>query len=184
MPFFSSLREKRLWLCTLLVIVGIYSSLFLGKPMLDTFGDQNMQAAIFMLGMLLTAATVIVHGFRIKPGSMELTIWMGMVAVYLMFFLRLGLPERSHLMEYGVLAVFSHLALMERARRGNAILIPALVAFAFTFIIGILDECIQIFLPERVFDPTDILFNGLAASIAIATIVLLRWVRKRFGKVN
>ena len=73
---------------------------------------------------------------------------------------------------------------MERARRGNAILIPALVAFAFTFIIGILDECIQIFLPERVFDPTDILFNGLAASIAIATIVLLRWVRKRFGKVN
>ena len=87
--------------------------------MLDTFGDQNMQAAIFMLGMLLTAATVIVHGFRIKPGSMELTIWMGMVAVYLMFFLRLGLPERSHLMEYGVLAVFSHLALMERARRGN-----------------------------------------------------------------
>jgi VanZ family protein len=43
----------------------------------------------------------------------------------------------------------------------------------------VLDEFIQAFLPSRVFDPADILFNVLAAVMAAAASVALRWARRR-----
>ena len=45
--------------------------------------------------------------------------------------------------------------------------------------IGALDEGIQLFLPARVFDPTDILFNALAAGMAVGASLALRWARLR-----
>jgi VanZ family protein len=96
-----------------------------------------------------------------------------------MFFLRLGIPERSHLIEYSVLAIFIHKAFAERVSQGNKIAMPALLSFAVTFLIGVLDECIQLFLPNRVFDALDILFNGIAVTLAIGSNVFLVWVRKR-----
>jgi len=57
-----------------------------------------------------------------------------------------------------------------------------LIAFAITVAIGILDECIQIFLPSRVFDPLDMLFNSLAALMAIGGSMALHWARKKFRK--
>ena len=42
-----------------------------------------------------------------------------------------------------------------------------------------LDELIQGVLPDRVFDPWDILFNILAGLMAVLAIVALRWARGR-----
>jgi VanZ family protein len=58
----------------------------------------------------------------------------------------------------------------------------ALVALVFAFIIGVLDESIQLVLPNRVFDPQDILFNGFAVTMAIGSSALLTLIRKRYGK--
>jgi len=51
-----------------------------------------------------------------------------------------------------------------------------------TVFIGTCDEWIQIFLPNRVFDPEDILFNALSALMAIGVSLALQWPRKRFSK--
>ncbi len=95
---------------------------------------------------------------------------------------RLGFAERSHLFEYSVLAIFIHEALIERAIQGKKIPKPGLVAFLTAFAIGMLDEFIQLFLPGRVFDLIDILFNGLAAFMAIAASSAIRRVRKKISK--
>jgi hypothetical protein len=182
MPLFTSSREKRLWLYALIVFVAILSTLALGRPLQEMLIDQNIQGIVFMLGMILTGVTIIIHGLKTQTSKTEIIIWLGLAAVYLLFFLRLGLPERSHLIEYSVLAIFIHMALIERVSQGDQALMPALLAFAATLIIGILDECIQIFLPDRVFDPNDMLFNGLAGLMAIGSRMVLQWVRKKKSK--
>lgn len=182
MPIFKSSREKRLWLYASLVLVAIFSTLALGRPLQEMLRDQNVQAVFFLLGMILTAAAILVHGLRVRPSKTELAIWLGLAAVYIMFVFRLGAPERSHLMEYSVLAIFIHKALMERGTQEKQILMPALFAFLATAIIGVLDECIQIFLPSRIFDPVDMQFNSLAALMAIGASMILQWIRKKFSK--
>ena len=182
MPLFTSPREKRLWFYAILVLIAILSTLVFGQPLVRILDNQDIQAAIFMIGMALIGATVLLYGLNTQPSKTEITIWLGLTAVYLLFFLRLGLAERSHLIEYSVLAIFIHRALIERAGQKNQVLKTALFAFVFTFLIGVIDESIQIFLPSRIFDPLDILFNGLASFMAIGSSVAIRSVRKNISK--
>ena len=91
---------------------------------------------------------------------------------------RMVLPEeRTHLIEYGVVAVFIHEALKERTAQGRHVPVPALVAVVAASVVGTIDECIQAFLPSRVFDTEDILFNFLAATMAVVSSVALSWAR-------
>jgi VanZ family protein len=57
----------------------------------------------------------------------------------------------------------------------------ALLALLISFLIGVFDECVQIFIPRRVFDMADFLFNGLAAVIAIGASLLWQWIRKKMA---
>lgn len=177
MPLFTSRREKRLWLWALLVLLAIFSTLFVGRPLAELFGNQDVQAVIFLLGMLLVAAAILIHALKSKPDKFELAVWVGITAVYIMFILRLGLAERSHLIEYSVLAILIHKALKERLN-SEAIMKPALLALIITFLLGVFDECLQLFIPDRHFDPTDIVFNGIAISMAIGSSALISWIRK------
>lgn len=43
----------------------------------------------------------------------------------------------------------------------------------------VFDETIQLVLPSRVFDPINMLFNVLAAVMAVAASSALRWARER-----
>lgn len=181
---FTSYREKQYWQYAGVVLAVIISTLLFGHPLLGIFGSQNLQAAIFATGMLLTGGTILMYGIKNRPGKMELVVWLGFAAVFLMFFLRLGLPERSHVMEYSILAIFIHLALLERTRQGKKVPVPALLAFAVSFFIGVLDEGLQLFIPDRVFDFNDILFNGLVTAFAIGAGMVLRWIRRRMLKKN
>ncbi len=117
---------------------------------------------------------------KVRPGGVEIGVGLGVAATYLMVFVRMGIPvvERTHLIEYGVVAVFVYAALTERRSQGRRVPAPALLAVLATSLIGVLDECIQAFLPSRVFDPRDILFNVLAAVMAVAASALLGWIRQ------
>ena len=177
-----SARERRYWSYALAVAIAIFATLLMGRPLQQMLRDQNVQAVFFLSGMLLVGAAILVHGLRLRPDGRELAVWLGLAAVFTMFVFRLGAPERSHLIEYSVLAIFVHKALGERWVESASIWRTALMAWLFTFLIGVLDEGLQYWLPDRVFDTEDIVFNGIAATMAIGGSMIVNWARQRFGR--
>lgn len=177
---FTSRRERRLWAWTLAVVAAIYSTLGLARTLAGILREEGLLVAAFASGMALVGATVLILGLRSRPGSAEIGIALGIATAYYMVMVRMALPEeRTHLIEYGVVAVFIHEALKERSSQGRQVPIPALIAVAAASVLGVIDECIQAFLPSRVFDPEDILFNVLAATMAVASSAALTWARNR-----
>ncbi len=142
--------------------------------------NQGLTDVAFLASMLVVGLTVLTQGLKARPGGVEIGVGLGIPVVYFLVFLRLTMPERSHLIEYGVVAVFAYEALTERASQGRRVPVPALLAVVATALVGVLDECIQALLPSRVFDPRDILFNVLAGVMAVAASVALHWARTRF----
>jgi len=164
----------------LALVVTIYATLGFAGTLAGVLGDQGLNAATFVLGALLVLAAVVVHGFGGRPGGTEVFITVGVAAVYVLVFTRLTSPvERSHLIEYGVVAVLVYAALNERVSHGHRVPVPALLAIVATALIGAFDELIQAVLPNRVFDPIDIGFNTAAAVMAVAAAAALGWARRR-----
>jgi len=139
--------------------------------------NQLLSACVFLGCMLLVGLTILTQGLKVRPAGVEIGVGLGLVVVYLMVFFRLTLPERSHLIEYGVLAVFVYEALAERKSNGRRVPVPAVLAIVATSLVGTIDEFIQFILPSRYFEWTDLLFNCLAALMAVTAIVVLGWVR-------
>lgn len=79
------------------------------------------------------------------------------------------------------MAILIFEALDERVSQGGWVPVPAILAIILTSLIGTVDELIQLFLPNRVFDLTDILFNFLAALTTVIILVLLGWVRQSWN---
>ena len=166
-PLFSSRRERRLWIWTAACVAAIYATLGIAGTLVDELGPARLDVALFLLGMALVAATVLLGGLRFRPGGVDAAVALGVVTVYVLALSRMSFPERSHLIEYGVVALLVQAALIERARGGRQVpLVPVLAVFA-TALVGAVDECLQLLLPTRVFDPVDMLFNALAAAMAV-----------------
>ncbi len=181
LPFFSSDRERRLWAWTLAVVGAIYATLGLASTLAGALSDG--QAAVgFLVAMLLVGLSILTQGLKTRPGGVEIGVALGIAVVYLMVFFRMAIPERSHLIEYSVVAVLIYEAITERASQGRRVPVPALLAVLAASLVGVFDECIQWFLPSRVFDPLDILFNVLAGVMAVVACVVLGWARRRVGR--
>jgi len=177
---FTSKREKKLWTAVVIVILGIYALIFIGQPLAGQLRDREILTNGFWLAIFLVIATIAWHGWKRRFTYMEIGIWIGVITIYLLGFLRMAVPEeRSHLIEYSVLAIFIHEALKERLRNGKYVWKPALFSIIIASIIGLLDELIQLFIPARVFDPIDIFFNTLAAFLAISSSTAISWARKK-----
>ena len=180
MSIFSSRRERRLWVWTLIVVGVLYSTLGITPKVAASLLSKNLNAALFLLGMMLVGATIISRGLKIRLSGANLGIVLGVAAAYVLVFVRFtSTEERSHLIEYGVVAAFIHEALEERARQGRPVPFYPLIAILTTALIGVIDEFIQHFIPNRVFDPQDIFFNAMAGAIAVAAIAALAWAQKR-----
>ncbi len=175
---FYSQREKRLWLVSLSIVLAIFLTLFIGSPLAKILENQNVQAGFFLLGMLLVGLALFLNGIMPKSKA-DIGLLVGLAAIYVMFFLRLGLAERSHLIEYSVLTIFVHKAFEERARFKSFKLHPLLVAFCVVFGISLIDEGLQYVFPLRVFDYYDIIFNFMIISFAIISILLFYLIRKK-----
>ena len=180
MSLFTSHRERRLWLWTLVVLVAIYSTLGLVSTLAGELRDRGLIEASFWLGLFLIGAAIVMQGLKRRPGGAEIGVALGVAGAYLIAFLRMTSPEeRTHLIEYTVVALLIHEALTERASNGRRVPVPALFAIGATALLGVLDEGIQALLPSRVFDPIDILFNALAGLMAVLASVALAWARRR-----
>lgn len=120
---------------------------------------------------------VLTQGLRARPRGVEIGVGIGIAAVYIMVFARMGIVERTHLFEYSLVATLIYEALKERAGQGRLVRLPALLAILLSSLVGVIDEFIQLFLPSRVFDPIDMGFNALASFMAVIANVALTWAR-------
>ncbi len=177
---FSSKRERRLWLWTISLVVAIYSTLAFASTLVNELENRNrgFMVVAFLTCMFMVATTVLTQGLKTRPKGLEIGVAVGIAVVYFMVFLRTAMPERSHLIEYGVVAVFVYEALLERFEQGRRVPVPWLQAIALTTLIGTIDEAIQYVLPNRFFELEDILFNFLAALMAVVSMAALRWARR------
>ena len=177
MGFFTSKKERNFWIIALITTMVILSTLFIGRPLLDLLEDQNVRAIFFASGMLLVAITIALHAFFSQTTKIEIALIIGIAAIYLMFFLRLGMAERSHIIEFSVLAIAIHKALIERNKNGALKYATSWLAISITFFIGLIDECLQLFIPDRHFDPNDIVFNLIVIVTAVGFYILIAWIR-------
>lgn len=180
MALFSSARERFLWFWTIAVLLAIFSTLGLAQTLAGVLGRTGAPEVLFAVGMLLVLATIVSQGTNRRPAGREIAVASGVIAVYLLMFVRMSTAaERTHLMEYGVVAILIYEALAERVNQGHSVPAPALIAIIAAAAIGVLDESIQLFLPSRVFDPRDILVNVLASIMAVCSSMGLSWARQR-----
>ena len=162
------------------VVAAIYLTLGLARTLAGILRGTGILEMTFFLCFILVIATVIVFGLRARPRGLEIGIFLAVLIVYVLIFVRMSIPEeRTHLIEYGVVGVLIYEALKERSKNGRAVPVPVLLAIGITTIVGVIDESIQAVLPSRVFDPRDILFNFLAGMMAIASSAALGWARHR-----
>lgn len=180
MPLFTTDRERRLWGWTLAVAVAIYSTVAVAPSISVVLRNRERLTVAFVLALVLVVAMVVAHGLEIRPGGTEIAVAFGVAAAYSLMFLRMAIAEeRGHLVEYGVLAVLIFAALEERKCFGSHVPAPALLAVLAATALGLLDEGIQGFIPNRVFDWRDVGFNAVAAAMAIAATLALAWARRR-----
>lgn len=170
MSHFTSDRERRLWFWALAVVVAIYSTLGLAGTLADVLRNQNLLGVSFALGFLMVILAVVGSALKRRAGRREMWVLLGVTAVYVMVLVRMGVTaeERTHLFEYGVVAVLIHQALTERRRNGRTVPMPAVLTVAVTALLGWIDEGIQGTLPNRVYDIRDVGVNALAGLMAVA----------------
>ena len=181
---FTSNRERRLWFCVLAVVVAIYSTLGLAGTLAEVLRENNLMRASFFFLMFLTVAAIVGSGLKKRPGRREVWVALGVTAVYGMTVLRMGVSpeERTHLFEYGIVAVLIYNALSERSQNGRRVPVPAVLALVVASLLGWLDEGIQALLPNRVYDNFDVFSNVLAALIGISASVVIGWVNAALAR--
>lgn len=183
MSYFTSKRERNLWLWTLAVMLAIYTTLGFAGTLAQEVVNRNITVNLFLLGCFLFLGTVILLGVRFKPNGYEIGVALGVFTAYVFIPQRMMSPiERSHLIEYGVVAVFIFEALRERKKNGRHVFAPWLLAIIATSILGAIDELIQLGIPSRVFDTNDIVFNFTASVMGVGGNSALIWAKAQGGK--
>lgn len=181
---FTSRRERRLWLWALAVVVAIYSTLGLAGSLAEVLREHNLLPAAVLVLMLATVAAIVGSGLKRRPGRREVWVALGVTAVYAMAVVRMGgtMEERTHLFEYGIVAVLIYQALSERAHNGRRVPAPAVLALVATVALGWLDEGLQALIPNRVYDNFDVVRNTVAALIGISGSVVVGWVNEHLDR--
>ena len=168
------------------MVVAIYATADLARTVADALRESGLleyTATLFSGGMLLIGVMILVQGLRERSRGVEVGFALGVAAIAVIGFARgISAAERSHLIEYAVLALIVHEALVERKGQGRRVPVPAVLAILATTLVGVVDECIQFFLPSRTFDWFDILFDLLASVMAVGSSVSIRWVRRWIGR--
>lgn len=180
-PVFRSERERRLWLWAVGLLVAIYASLYSVRPLAEWLRERNLLRISLGAVLLLGAAIIAWRWAKTRPGWREIGVGFGITFAYLWALARVGVPpeERTHLIEYAVVAAFMYRALVERRRNGRTVPAPDALAVLGTTLLGLLDEGIQWLLPNRVFDVRDVFFNFLAGVMFMFVVLFIALVRPR-----
>jgi CubicO group peptidase (beta-lactamase class C family) len=186
MPLFTSDRERRLWFWVAVVMVAIYSSLGPSQMLAEWLRERNLLRVSVGAAMLLAGAFLAWRWAKTRPGWREIGVAVGVAFAYLWALARVGVPpaERTHLIEYAVVAAFIYQALVERRLNGRRVPAPDALAVTATALLGWLDEGIQSLLPNRVYDIRDVFFNFLAGVMFMFAALFIALVRRRKAAVD
>jgi CubicO group peptidase (beta-lactamase class C family) len=185
MSLFTSDRERRLWFWTAIVMVAIYSSLGPSQMLAEELRERNLLRISLGAALFLGAAIIVWRWAKTRPGWREIGVGIGVAVAYLGALARVPVPEeRTHLIEYAVVAAFIYQALVERRRNGRRVPAPDALTVTVTALLGWLDEGIQSLLPNRVYDIRDVGFNFLAGVMVIFVALFLALVRRRKAVVD
>ena len=129
MSHFTSRRERRLWIWTLVVIIAIYTTLGFAGTLAAYLRARNMLNNSFFAAFLIVVAVIAGSGLIQRPRWREILAALGILAVYVTMVFRLFVraEERTHLFEYGLVAVLIYQALIERQRNGRPVPNPAVL---------------------------------------------------------
>ncbi|MDH3650367.1 MAG: VanZ family protein [Saprospiraceae bacterium] len=186
MSFFTSNRERRLWLWVLAIMVAIYSTLGLAGMLAEELRERKMLDNAFFYSFILGVVAIIGIGLRWRPRKLEIWVLLGVSVAYVMVIIRMGIgpAERTHIFEYGVVAAIVYQALLERKQNGRRVPLAGMMAIGVTWVLCWIDEGIQMILPNRVYDIRDVVFNLVGAGLAVAASMALLWARRRLNKVK
>ena len=180
---FTSDRERRLWLWTIVVLAAIYASIGFAESLVVALRERNLLRFSFALMVAVLVIVFAVQWVRKRPSWREVGIAIGVALAYWLAFMRIENPaERTHLVEYGIVAALIHQALLERSKNGRSVPNPAALTVAVTAILGLLDECIQAIVPGRFFEWIDVAFNALAGFIVTAARLAQEPISRPDGK--
>lgn len=163
-----------------MVLIGILSTLGPAQSLAQELRARNLLRLTMAAVLAPTLLVLAWRWIRTRPGKAEVAVALGTVFVFLWAWARVETPEeRTHLLEYGILTVLVHRALLERQANGRLAKSPAVLAVVISVGLGLLDEGVQLFLPNRVFDWRDIGFNVFAVAVAMGARLAVAWVRRR-----
>ena len=121
-PLTSSRPERLLWTAAGTVVVVVYATLAVAPGWAQDLAERRLLDLLFVVALLLIGAGVVAEGMRLRPTGRDVGAAMGLVAVFLLVFVRIGIPaERTHLIEYAVVGLLVHAALAERVARGRPV---------------------------------------------------------------
>ena len=174
----ASRRECWLWGSAALVGLLILVTIPIATDVFALLEERDLVDSTFGVAFIVACLALLVLAVVRRPGWREVGVVLGIVAVVVALVARLSLPaERTHLFEYAVLGALIYLALLERSLH-RMVRRPALVAVAVTVAVGVLDEVVQIIVPDRVFDWRDVAFNAVAAVLGVGAVAAVRWARR------
>lgn len=177
------MREGRLWSWAFLILVAILVAAVFAGALVAAVPSEAVLGVAFAGGLAM--AVVAVLGIALdRKRSPDVWIVVGVLAALVMIPVRTGVTalERTHLFEFGLLAVVVYEALTERRRNAGGVPLPGLAAICLTAVVGWLDEALQALVPGRVYDLRDVGINALAALVTVSVVAAIRWARGVGGR--
>jgi len=112
MTWFTSTRERWLWALVAALLAAVHASAVLAGSLADVLGFDTLLGFAFGAGFMLAVAAVVGIALARGPWT-EAWVVLAVVVVCAMIPVRSGITpiERTHLFEYGLLAVLLYEAL-------------------------------------------------------------------------
>ncbi|MBD3427012.1 MAG: hypothetical protein GF409_07290 [Candidatus Omnitrophica bacterium] len=166
---------KRLinWCLVVAYMLGVYATLTVAPSLWDAVDGYLNGRGLFVVylagGFLLAAVFLYMSVFRREKRIVNYIILLGCACIYFILNkLAIYPAEKIHLLEYSLLSVLVFNALkVDFSGYGLELYVYGLL---FCLGAGVIDEVIQLFLPTRVFDWRDVVFN-IASSITAFVII-------------
>lgn len=164
-------RKKLAWIILIFYLMLIYTTLPLVPYLIEwakflSRGMFKYYVSILLIFILAVYVLSLFFKSRVRNVKSWFLIFLVM-GLYGYLLNVLWIPqERLHLLEYGFLAFLVYKVLKPEFSRKKIYLYTAVMVATF----GTLDELIQLFLPNRYYDPKDVIINtisGIMGTIAI-----------------